>query len=104
MTQNDNQDDDFLAQWEIIIADAHKTDIPVECLKKLVFKLNNRRQKTVNIQALFKQGMETSEIEAMLTRMFADLDDDIRDVDFVIDISSVAQIVQPETDKLLGNL
>lgn len=99
-----NLNDDFLGQWENIIADVHKTDIPVECLKKIVFKLINRRQKTINIHALFKQGMEVDEIESMLTRLFSELDDELRDVDFVIDIQSVAQIVQPETDKLLGNL
>ena len=44
------------------------------------------------------------EIESMMTRTFTELDPVIRDVDFVVDISAVAQIVQPETDKLLGKL
>ena len=44
------------------------------------------------------------EIEVMLTRFFQDNDTQIRDVDFVVDISSVASLVQPETDKLLGKL
>jgi hypothetical protein len=97
-------DDNFMTQWETIVADVHKTDIPLECVKKMVFKLQGGRQKTVNIHTLVKQGMEIEEIESMLTRMFADLDDQLRDVDFVVDISAVARIVQPETDKLLGKL
>lgn len=96
--------DDFLAQWDDIISEVHKTDVPIECIKKVVFKLEGRRQKTINIHALLKQGMEYPEIESLLTRQFEELDMFIRDVDFVIDISAVAQIVQPETDKLLSKL
>ncbi len=40
----------------------------------------------------------------MLTRVFNEMDSEIRDVDFVVDISAVAALVQPETDKLLGKL
>jgi hypothetical protein len=48
--------------------------------------------------------MELEEVESMLTRFFSENDHQIRDVDFVVDINSVAKIVQPETDKLLGKL
>ena len=44
------------------------------------------------------------EIEAMLTRTLNTLDPEIKDVDFVVDINSVVELVQPETDKLLGKL
>jgi hypothetical protein len=36
--------------------------------------------------------------------LFNEYDGYINDVDFVIDIGSVAQIIQPETDKLLEKL
>jgi hypothetical protein len=62
------------------------------------------KQKTINVHTLLKQGMELEEVESMLTRFFSENDHQIRDVDFVVDINSVAEIVQPETDKLLGKL
>jgi hypothetical protein len=62
------------------------------------------RQKTINLHTLKKQGLELEEVEAMLTRTFSDMDHEIRDVDFVVDVSSVANLVQPETDKLLGKI
>ena len=95
---------DFLDQWEHILADVVKTDVPLECIKKVVIKLAGGRQKTINVHTLLKQGMELEEVESMLTRFFNENDHQIRDVDFVVDISSVANIVQPETDKLLGKL
>jgi len=96
--------DDFLTQWEHIIADVNKTDVPLECIKKVVIKLAGSRQKTINLHSLLRQGLQLEEIETMLTRYFQEHDHEIRDVDFVVDISAVANLVQPETDKLLGNL
>jgi hypothetical protein len=96
--------DDFIDQWERILADVNKTDVPLECIKKVVVKLSGGRQKTINIHTLLKQGLELEEIETMLTRFFTEKDHEIRDVDFVVDISAVANLVQPETDKLLGKL
>jgi hypothetical protein len=96
--------DDFLDQWEHIIAGVNKTDVPLECIKKVVIKLAGSRQKTINVHTLLKQGLELSEVETMLTRFFNDNDHEIRDVDFVVDISAVASLIQPETDKLLGKI
>ena len=96
--------DDFIDQWERILADVNKTDVPLECIKKVVVKLAGGRQKTINIHTLLKQGLELEEVETMLTRYFTENDHAIRDVDFVVDIAAVANLVQPETDKLLGKL
>jgi hypothetical protein len=35
--------DDFLDQWEHIIAGVNKTDVPLECIKKVVVKLKEGR-------------------------------------------------------------
>jgi len=97
-------DADFLNQWELILADVTKTDVPLECIKKVIVKLAGGRQKTINVHTLLKQGLQLEEVESMLTRYFEEHDHEIRDVDFVVDITAVAKIVQPETDKLLGKL
>jgi len=96
--------DDLITQWEHIIEGVNKTDVPLECIKKVVIKLAGGRQKTINLHSLLRQGLQLEEVETMLTRYFQEHDHEIRDVDFVVDISAVADLVQPETDKLLGNL
>jgi hypothetical protein len=96
--------DNFLEQWEHIIADVNKTDVPLECIKKVVIKLVGGRQRTINLHTLRKQGLDVDEIESLLTRTFNEQDADIRDVDFVVDIRTVAALIQPETDKLLGKI
>ncbi len=97
-------DKDFLDKWEHIINDVNKTDVPLECIKKVVIKLRGGRQRTVNLHTLQRQGLSLEEIEPILNRTLSELDNEIIDVDFVVDITSVAKIVQPETDKLLGKL
>ena len=96
--------DDLLSQWEIIVEEVNKTDVPLECIKKIVFKLTNGRQRTINIHTLKKQGLNMDDLEQLVARTFGELDTEIKDVEFIVDIKSVAALVQPETDKLLGKL
>ena len=96
--------DDFLTKWEHIVKDVNKTDVPLECIKKIVIKFKNGRQRTINLHTLQRQGLDLEEVETLLNRTFSEEHDNIRDVDFVVDITSVANLVQPETDKLLDML
>ena len=96
--------DDFLTKWEHIVKDVNKTDVPLECIKKIVIKFKNGRQRTINLHTLQRQGLDLEEVETLLNRTFSEEHDNIRDVDFVVDITSVANLVQPETDKLLDKL
>jgi len=96
--------DRLMEQWERIVAEVNKTDVPLECIKKIVFKLTNGRQRTINIHTLVKQGLNLEDLEQVVNRTFSELDTEIKDVEFIVDIKSVAALVQPETDKLLGKL
>jgi hypothetical protein len=96
--------DEFIDKWEHIIKGVDATEVPIECIKKVVIKLTNRKQRTVNIASLKKQGLAFDEIEMVLARHLLDYDDEVRDIDFILDVAAVAEIVQPETDKLLKNL
>lgn len=96
--------DEFLAKWEHIIDEVSKTEVPLECIKKVVVSLHGRRQKTINLYQLKRQGLDIEEIEIILTRTLTELGDQVRDIDFIVDTVAVAEIVQPETDRLLGKL
>ena len=96
--------DEFIQQWEHIIEEVNKTEVPLECIKKVVIKLGDRRQKTINLAALRRQGLDLEEVETILTRTLTELGDTVRDIDFVVDVTEVAKLVQPETDKLLKEI
>lgn len=79
--------------------------MPLECVKKVVLQLKDGGKKTINIHTLQRQGLDMEEIEMILTRTISQYsDEEIGDIEFVVDVKSVAAMVQPETDKLLGKL
>ena len=96
--------DEFLAMWEHIIDEVHKTEIPLECIKKVVIKLHSKKQRTINLQTLRRQGLNSEDLEIIMSRTLSELGDQVRDVEFLVDVGAVAEMVQPETDKLLNNL
>lgn len=95
---------EFLKQWEHIIDDVDKQKIPVEFIKKLVIKLQGKRQQTINIKKFLDQGLTPDQVEEAVSRKLFECDDEILRVEFVLDVESIAETVQPETDKLLRNV
>ena len=96
--------DEFLEKWEHIIAEVTKTEVPLDCIKKIVLRLYGKKQKTINLQTLRRQGLDSDELETVLSRALTEFGDQVRDIDFVVDVGAVAEMVQPETDKLLNGL
>jgi hypothetical protein len=97
-------DHDFLKKWEDIVNDVEKDHVPIECVKKVVFRHRDRRRKTINFQALKKQNLNLDEITSAVERYIQDNDDSISSMEFVLDIEAVAEILQPETDKILKDI
>ena len=95
---------EFIQKWEKLLDGVEKQSIPVEFLKKLIVKLHGKRQRTINIERLLKQGLESDQIEEFLSRKLTDLDDEMMGIEFVLNVKSIADTVQPETDKLLNKL
>ena len=94
---------DFISQWEHIIDDVDKQKIPVEFIKKLIIKMQGKRQTTINIKKFLDQGLEPDQVEEAVSRKLQEYDDEIVSVEFVLNIESIAETVQPETDRLLRN-
>jgi len=95
---------DFIKKWEHILEDVEKQKIPIQFIKKLVIKLDSKRQQTINIQRLLNQGLDPEQVEVAVSKKLHELDDEIASVEFILNVEGIAQIVQPETDKLLNKL
>ena len=95
---------EYLRKWEHILEDVDKVKVPVQFIKKIVVKMIGKKQHTINIQSLLKQGLDPDEIEEVVSRKLNELDPLINSFEFVLNVESIAETVQPETDKLLGNL
>ena len=93
---------EYIRKWEHILEDVEKSKVPVQFIKKIIVKMVGKKQHTINIQNLLKQGLEPEEIEEVVTRKLNDLDPLITSFEFILNLESIAETVQPETDKLLG--
>lgn len=95
---------EFIAKWEHILEDVEKQKIPVQFIKKLIIKLQGKKQQTINVEKFLQQGLDPEQIEEAVSRKLHELDDQIVSVEFVLNVQSIADTVQPETDKLLNKL
>jgi hypothetical protein len=95
---------EFIKKWEHILEDVEKQKIPVQFIKKIVVKLEGKRQHTINIEKFLSQGLDPEQIEDAVGRKLHELDDQIVSVEFVLNVQNIADTVQPETDRLLGKL
>lgn len=93
--------DEFLEKWESIVEDVEKSTVPVDCIKKIVLRLENRKQKTINIKTLLTQGLTPEEVELVVGKKLSEHEPSIKRVEFFIDVESVASKIQPATDNLL---
>jgi hypothetical protein len=76
----------------------------VQFIKKLIIKLQGKRQQTINIQRFLTQGLGPDQIEEAVSRKLYELDDEITSVEFILNVQTIADTVQPTTDELLKNL
>lgn len=95
---------EFIRKWEHILEDIEKQKIPIQFIKKIIVKLKGKKQQTINIEKFLSQGLDPEQIEEAVGRKLHELDDQIVSVEFLLNVQHIADTVQPETDRLLGNL
>lgn len=95
---------EFIKKWEHILEDVEKQKIPVQFIRKIIVKLEGKRQQTINIERFLNQGLDPEQVEEAVGRKLNELDDMITSVEFVLNVKNIAETVQPETDRLLGKL
>lgn len=97
---------EYIRKWEHILEDVEKSKVPIQFIKKIVVRLSgaDKKQHTINVQNLLKQGLSPEEVEEVVGRKLNELDPLITSFEFLLNVETIAETVQPETDRLLGNL
>ena len=95
---------DVAQPCEHILEDVEKNKIPVQFIKKLIIKLEGKKQQTLNIEKFLSQGLDPDQIEEVVSRKLQELDESVVGVEFLLNVQNIADAVRPETDKILGNL
>ena len=95
---------EFIQKWENLLEDVDKQKVPVEFIKKLILKLRGKRQHTINIERLLKQGLDPEDIEDAISNKLIELDELVIGIEFILNVQIIADTIQPETDRLLNGL
>lgn len=95
---------EFIQKWERLLDGVEKQSVPVEFIKKLILRLEGRRQRTINIERYLTRGLDPEDIEDAITRQLMAFGDEVIGIEFILNIESIADTVQPETDNLLRGL
>jgi hypothetical protein len=90
-------------KWQGILSDIEKPAMPMYVLDRIIIRLIDGTEINIDVLDLLASG-DAEEIEAMVHDKLNSLEDVIDDVDFFVNIDSVAQTVQPATDLLLRKL
>ena len=94
-----------LDKWKQVIDSIDQEIIPIDVVKKVVFKLEDGKQKTINLSTLRKQGLDIEDIEVVVNKnMTAITDSGIVKLDFVVDVNAVADRIEPFTKRYLEKL
>jgi len=94
-----------LEKWKQVIDSIDQEMIPIDCVKKVVFKLENGTQKTINLSTLRKQGLDIEDIEVVVNKNMGSITKrGIVKLDFVVDVNAVADRIEPLTKGYLEKL
>ena len=94
-----------LDKWKQVIDSIDQEIIPIDVVKKVVFKLEDGKQKTINLSTLRKQGLDIEDIEVVVNKnMTAITDSGIVKLDFVVDVNAVADRIEPFTKRYLEKI
>jgi len=94
-----------LDKWKQVIDSIDQEIIPIDVVKKVVFKLEDGKQKTINLSTLRKQGLDIQDIEVVVNKnMTAITDSGIVKLDFVVDVNAVADRIEPFTKRYLEKI
>jgi hypothetical protein len=91
-------------EWERILREVDKDDIPIEMLDAIMVTLQDGTQVNINIKELLAEGADPDSIRDHIDERLNALDHIIDDVDFYISVDSVKDTVQSATDLLLKDL
>lgn len=95
---------DFLEKWEHILDDVETHKVPVTFIKKMIIKLEGKKQHTINVEKFLSQGLDPTQIEDIINRKMQELEDSAVSMELILNVQIIADTVQPETDKILGRL
>lgn len=91
-------------KWKQILKEVEKLEAPVSVIRNIEVVLKDGTVVDIDVLELLQEGVDPDNLEREINQKLYDLDDIIEDVNFYINIDTVAKTIQPATDDILKNL
>lgn len=91
-------------EWRRILREVDKDQVPINFLDTIVLHLVDDTEVVIEVKKLLDSGADLDNLEKDISKKLSDLDQYIKDVDFLISVEAVNEIVQPLTNKILKDL
>ena len=95
---------DDVEKFRLVLNEIDQEMVPVDHIKKVVFKLQDGKQKTINLERLKKQGLHIEDIEVVVNRHLTSFSNQVNRLHFVLDVESIAKKIKPLTERYLEKL
>lgn len=97
------QDPEFIDKWEQVLQGIPRNKVPMYLIKKIKLRLPGKKQKTINIDKLIRQGISPETIEEIVNNQLREYPDvETADIEFNLEV--IAAEVEPTTELLLKSI
>lgn len=96
---------DFLSKWESIIRDVTAiNDVPLKLVNTMIINTNENKKMIVHVKDLLSQGVKDKDLSEQILERIENMGGSVVDVEYNIDIDTVAQSASVATKSLLDLL
>ena len=93
-----------LDSWEDILSEIDKEHIPFDVVKEISLQLLDGHTQSINVGLLRENGLGIEDLELYVSSAMVDAKDELRGLEFVIDVELVQDYIHPITYNLLRTL
>ena len=96
-----NFSEDFYERWEHLISSIEITNVPIRFIKEIVVIFKDENTTIFDVADMINNHHDMTAVENHIEDFLDAHDDDIDCVDFHINLTAIADEVEPKTNKLL---
>ena len=93
--------DEFYERWEHLISTVEISEVPMRFIREVCVKLETGETHSFDIGLMLERGYDAEQLEEIVQEYLDTHDNLIDVVDFHINLSAIAEEVEPKTQKLL---
>ena len=93
--------DEFYDRWQHLLEGIEMSDIPMEFVREITVNTTDGNHISFDIRALIGEGLRVEEIENAIERFLLENDEEVKNIEFHINIRAVADEVTGKVSKIL---